>query len=216
MATKPSILTKIAEEKRGADVRNMSREAFIWLQKKMNQLRYSPSLIQPIIRERGRYTKPPLSTATPKQNPNRNKFLVGGLYFFVYDPLGKADLPYYDRFPLVIPLQMESGGFLGLNIHYLPINYRILFMRKLMSRAIYDENDDLYRLRISYTLLDASKRLKEFRPCVKRYLFSHMKSRILAVEPDEWDVAIYLPVHQFKKNTAKNVWQDSIEEIRKQ
>ncbi len=32
--------------------------------------------------------------------------------------------------------------------------------------------------------------------------------------PDEWDVATYLPVHQFKKQPAKTVWQDSIEEIR--
>jgi hypothetical protein len=63
-------------------------------------------------------------------------------------------------------------------------------------------------------MLDASSRLKEFRPCLKKYLYSHIKSRILAVEPEEWDVATYLPVHQFKKAQPKEVWKDSLEEIR--
>jgi hypothetical protein len=214
MATKPSILTKIAEEKRQADVKNMSIDSFRWLQKKMNQLRSSVALTQPIVRERNRYVRPLLSTANPRQNPQRNKFLIGGMYFFLYDPLGKRDLPYYDRFPLVIPLQMEAGGFLGLNIHYLPMKYRIYFMRKLMARAIYDEDDEPYRFRITYEILDMSKKLKEFRPCVKRYLFSHMKSRIIQVQPEEWDVAISLPVHQFKKTTPATVWEESMDQVR--
>jgi hypothetical protein len=45
-------------------------------------------------------------------------------------------------------------------------------------------------------------------------LYSHIKSRILAVEPNEWDVAMYLPIQQFKKAQPKEVWKDSIEEIR--
>lgn len=204
MATKPTILTKIAEEKTAAGLETMSRESFVWLRQKMMQLRNPSTLIPPLTKEKMRFTPP----------ANRQKFLLGGLYFFLYDPKGKIDLPYYDRFPLVMPLQRQSDGFLGLNIHYLPINYRILFMRKLMGRAIYDENDEIKRIRITYDILDATRRLKEFRPCVKQYLYSHIKSRILAVQPNEWDVATYLPVHQFKKQPAKAVWRDSIEEIR--
>jgi len=138
----------------------------------------------------------------------------GDMYLFLYDPKTKAKLKYYDRFPLVIPLQMESGGFLGLNIHYLPMKYRIYFMRKLMARAIYDENEEPYRFRITYEILNASKKLKEFRPCVKKYLFSHMKSKIIQIQPEEWDVAITLPVHQFKKDRPSTVWEDSMEQIR--
>jgi len=204
MATKPSILTKIAEEKTAAGVQTMSRQSFAWLKQKMLQLRNPTAYIPPMTKEKYRYTPP----------SNRQKFLIGGLYFFIYDPKGKSELPYYDRFPLVMPLQRNADGFLGLNIHYLPINYRILFMRKLMGRAIYDENDEIKRIRITYDILDATKRLREFRPCVKQYLYSHIRSRILAVQPDEWDVATYLPVHQFKKQAAKTVWRDSIEEIR--
>jgi hypothetical protein len=83
-----------------------------------------------------------------------------------------------------------------------------------MPRAILNDDNEIMRLRISYEILDASRKYKEFRPCVKRYLYSHIRSRILAVEPEEWDVAMYLPVQQFKKATPAKVWKESVEEIR--
>ena len=49
----------------------------------------------------------------------------GKLNFFFYDPKTKALLPYYDRFPLVLPIGSAAGGFLGINFHYLPITLRV-------------------------------------------------------------------------------------------
>jgi hypothetical protein len=63
-------------------------------------------------------------------------------------------------------------------------------------------------------MLDASSKLKEFRPCIKQYLYPHIKSRILSVEHNEWDIATFLPIHQFRKAKAQDVWQDSVNEIR--
>lgn len=140
---------------------------------------------------------------------------MGGLYYFVYEPKTKADLPYYDRFPLVMPLKRESDGFIGLNFHYLPVRYRINFAKKLLPLAIYNDEDEIKRIRITYPILNASSKYREFRPCIKKYLYSHIKSRILAVESQEWDIAMYLPVHQFKKEHANIVWQESVNEIRK-
>ena len=37
------------------------------------------------------------------------------LNMFFYDPKLKKKLPYYDTFPLVLPLENYSDGFLGLN-----------------------------------------------------------------------------------------------------
>jgi len=34
------------------------------------------------------------------------------------------------------------------------------------------------------------------------------------VSPDEWDVAMYLPVHQFKKESAQTVWEESVQQIK--
>ncbi len=42
----------------------------------------------------------------------------GRLNMFFYDPKGKKKLPYYDTFPLVLPLESIRGGFLGMNFHY--------------------------------------------------------------------------------------------------
>jgi hypothetical protein len=104
---------------------------------------------------------------------------------------------------------------MGLNLHYLPIRYRIAFLDKLMEYAVLDDEKNPMRLRISYELLNASKRFKEFKPCLKKYLNHHVQSRILAVQPDEWDIAAFLPIQQFRKASATEVWQDSIQEIRK-
>jgi hypothetical protein len=113
-----------------------------------------------------------------------------------------------------MPLKRESDGFIGLNLHYLPIKHRVVFMKKMMPLALRNDDDEIKRIKITYSILDASSKYKEFRPCIKKYLYPHVKSKILAVEPEEWDIATYLPVHQFKKEQAKNVWQDSLNEIR--
>jgi len=85
----------------------------------------------------------------------------------------------------------------------------------LMDYAILDGNNDIMRMRVSYDILNASKRYREFRPCLKKYLHGHIQSKILAVQPNEWDIAAYLPIQQFKKASVNEVWQDSLNEIRK-
>jgi hypothetical protein len=111
-------------------------------------------------------------------------------------------------------LEKYPDGFLGLNLHYLPIKYRIAFLSKLMSLAVLDDSDDIKRMRVSYDILNASRRFKEFKPCFKKYLTNHVQSKILAVQPNEWDIAAFLPIQQFRKAPAAKVWQESLEQIR--
>ena len=87
-------------------------------------------------------------------------------------------------------------------------------MDKLMDYASYTAENELKRIRVTYDILSASKRFKEFRPCIKRYLFPHITSKILTVQPQEWETAVFLPIHQFKKAKDKDVWNDSLQEIR--
>lgn len=142
-----------------------------------------------------------------------NRFRLGGLFFFGYDAKTKADLPYWDKFPLVIPLERYSDGFLGLNLHYLPIRYRVAFLDKLMDYSIQGAEDETLRLRVTYDILSASKRFKEFKPCVKRYLTSHVQTKLVAVKTDEWTAAAFLPVQNFTGASASKVWQESLEKI---
>jgi hypothetical protein len=195
-----SILTELTKQRSEAELAMMSRKSFAWLKSKVQEIRTPSKVALSIKSEKFR---------------NTTRFLKGGLYFFYYNPKGKSDLAYYDTFPLVLILHRTEHGFLGLNLHYLPLKYRQLFLSKLVAYGgIYDENDELKRVRITYEILEASKRFKEFKPCLKQYLYSNVKSKILAVQPDEWDVACTLPIHQFKKEKAQTVWQESMEEVR--
>jgi len=194
-----SKLTQLAEEKSSLKLQTMSKQAIAWLHDKVDELRNVHRIAPRIGAELDRYTK---------------RVTLGKMYFFYYDPKTKGNLPYYDTFPLVIMLEKYSDGFLGLNLHYLPIQYRIKFMEKLMPLALLDDNDDIKRVRVTYELLSEARKFKAFEPCLKRYLYSHLRSKILIVKPNEWDVAAMLPVHQFKKAKAKTVWKDSVDQIK--
>ena len=203
-----SKLTQLTQQKSASELQTMSRDSYLWLTKKINGLRNPAAMAKSISLEKSRQID------KHKLPGYSGKFLMGGLYFFMYNPKLKHDLPYYDVFPLVMPLERYADGFLGLNLHYLPIKYRVIFMEKLMPFALYNDEDEIKRMRVTYDILNASRRFREFRPCLKRYLYPHIRSKILAVQPNEWDVAMFLPVHQFKKAQPKEVWQDSINEIR--
>ena len=59
----------------------------------------------------------------------------GRLNMFVYGPKHAKKLPYYDTFPLVLPLERYSDGFLGMNFHYLPIPLRMKLLDKIFDEV---------------------------------------------------------------------------------
>jgi len=137
--------------------------------------------------------------------------MLGCLYFFLYIPIHKKSLPYYDRFPLVIILEKDETGFLGLNLHYLPYRLRAMFFDMLHSTRLVRSDDPLRtRLAITYKLLNSVTKYKAFRPCVKRYRYSSMRTALLQVGETEWDIALFLPVEHFAKSTRTNVWSESL------
>lgn len=137
---------------------------------------------------------------------------LGRLYLYQYDPITKLDLPYYDRFPVVFIVDIKKEGFLGLNLHYLPFEYRATLMDALYEFTA--GSDDTLRLRATYKILTTAKSLRFFRPCLKQYLNSQMRSRFLLVPPEEWDVALFLPLQQFLKAKEPVIYRDSIRKIR--
>lgn len=133
----------------------------------------------------------------------------GNMYMYFYDPKMKKELPYYDRFPLTIMVEPAKGGFYGLNLHYLNYNVRAKFLDALMETAPQNITDKT-RLRMRYDLLAKTRKYKEFKPCFKHYLSSHVQSRFARVPMSEWEIAIFLPVEQFKKSDKRKVWSDSV------
>jgi hypothetical protein len=132
---------------------------------------------------------------------------IGSMYFYTYDPKTKEKLPYYDMYPMIFVLEIYPDGWLGINLHYLPPYYRAKLMDALYSITMIQ--GEKQQLAASYDLLKAAKRFKYFRPCLKRYLAGHVKSKILYIEPKEWDMALMLPLQKFVKKDAESVWADS-------
>jgi hypothetical protein len=191
-----STLTQIAKQKTALEQDFLSRKSVTWLQEKVKKLKSPMALAKEIAKEKSR---------------QGGVFQMGGLYHFFYDPLTKRDLPYYDIFPLVIPVKRKDDGFLGINLHYLPPRYRAIFLDKLMGLAVLNTNNEPQRLQITYEILEATQRYKEFRPCLKHYLSTQIKSKILTVQPEEWETALFLPTANFMKAPISQVHKESIE-----
>ena len=148
----------------------------------------------------------------------------GYMYFFQYEPVGIHTLPAYDAFPLTLFIKRETTGFLGLNFHYLSYRSRAMLFDVLYKSLIALGPDPdgsgpkgpdplKTRMRATYKLLDGMSKYKAFRPCLKRYRFSQCRTPLLQVGSSEWDLALFLPVEQFRKSTKADVWQESLESI---
>ena len=162
-----------------------------WLKAKVGELRPTPAAL---MKDRERL---------------KDKSIIGKMYFFFYDPKTKDSLPYYDRFPLVIPIERYSDGFLGLNLHYIHPKQRIILLDKLSDTATNKKFDEKTKLRLSYQYLATASTAFQVMPCIKRYLFNHLTSRFLEIPADEWDIAALLPVEQFEKASTSKVYAES-------
>ena len=139
----------------------------------------------------------------------KSRHLFGEMYMMFYDPKHKKTLPYYDRFPLVIPFEKAKGGFLGLNLHYLPHGLRAKFLDQLYDTTTNDKYDNSTRFRLTYDILQKVSSNNAFEPCVKHYLSSHIRSKLGVVDAADWEIAIFLPTEQFKKASVAKVYTDS-------
>lgn len=139
----------------------------------------------------------------------KSNTIIGRMYFYYYDPKLKDDLPYYDRFPLVIPIERYPDGFLGLNLHYISPKQRVELLDALSEFATNSNYDETTRLRLSWAKLKTIGKAFKAKPCVKKYLFKHVDSRFLEIDADEWDIAALLPFQNFKGASANKVYNDS-------
>ena len=169
-----------------------SKESMAWFRNKAQKL--SPSR-RDLLRD---------ESLTLKNRPR-----VGDMFMYFYDPKTKDTLPYYDRFPLTILVDRAPKGFYGLNLHYLPLDVRAKFLDALLDNLTNKRYDESTRFRLSYEMLKGASKLRAFRPCFKRYLSAHVRSRFAKVEAPEWEIATFLPTADFEKASSTEVYRDS-------
>ena len=175
--------------KEGLDAR--SKKARTWLQAKIGSL------------------NPTKQSLMADKNRLKNNAIIGRMYFYFYDPKTKDKLPYYDKFPLVLPIEQYNDGFLGLNLHYIHPKQRVILLDKLSVTASNREYNEKTKLRLNYQFLATASKAFEATPCIKRYLYSHIDSRFLEITANEWDIACLLPVESFVGASTSKVYSDS-------
>ena len=140
--------------------------------------------------------------------------MIGQMLFFNYDPKGKNTLPYYDVYPLIFPFSMRGNRMWGMNMHYLPPVERAKLMRALMFTANSTKIDPQTKLQINYKLLNNSSQYSYFKPCIKSYLLSNIRSRLMVINAEAWLHVMFMPLANFMKANDYQVWNDSIQKIR--
>lgn len=182
-----STLTELAKQRSQLEYIFLGKKSIQWMRENVLRLRSPSKLSNELVNESSRLG---------------GRFQMGGMYQFYYDPLTKDKLPEWDIFPLVIPLHRKisanGDGFVGLNLHYLPPMARAAFLDRLMDFAVLNSNDEPKRLKVTYDILKATERYSEFRQCIKHYLYNQIRSDIVTIKPNEWEIAIFLPTAQFK------------------
>jgi hypothetical protein len=188
------LFDRLEQEAFRAGVQARTKESMAWFRDQVTGIRVS-------------------RTGLIKQGPQRQRQVYGSMYNFQYDPKMKKTLPYYDRFPLCIPVQKAKGGFHGMNLHYLHPSIRAKFLDALMDLTNNERYDRTTKMRLSYKLIKGSSKLRWFKPCFKHYLSEHIKSKLLLIEPQDWEIAIFLPTDSFRKKQADTVWAESRKKI---
>lgn len=135
---------------------------------------------------------------------------LGRMYFYQYDAKHKDTLPYWDSFPLIFLLNVYEDGFLGINLHYLPPKARAILLDRLLDLKSSRKYKDSVRLRMTYQLLKNITKYVLFKPCLKRYLTSHVSSRLIEIPHTEWEATVFLPLQQFNKEVNSRIWSDSL------
>ena len=141
-----------------------------------------------------------------RQNKLNGRPSVGRLNLFGYNPKYRKTLPYYDVFPLVLPLEPIKGGFMGMNFHYLPPLLRFRLLERMQATASDRRFDKSTRFEVAY---DDVKNVKIVKPTIKKYLYAYCQTGFLRINADEAATAIFLPVQRFKKASEATVYADS-------
>ena len=149
------------------------------------------------------------ANAFPKGSfSDKKKPFIGGMFHFVYDAKHKDTLPYFEKFPLVIHIEKYHDGFLGLNLHYLPPILRAKLLDMMINKFQKTTTAKTY-MAVTYPILQSASKSGLFQPCLKRYLTSHMVSKAIYVDSEQWEEVAFLPTAQWHNATNKKVYADS-------
>ena len=209
MASQVGIFDQLREEAHGREL------SMRWYRQKVQELLPKPQ-VRLMIREG-------IKTQKVTKRPN-----FGMMNLFYYRPKGAEKLPYYDIFPLVIPLGRRlNDGFVGINFHYLSVPQRWLLLERLSMFQMPSELDAFDTEEgagdVMALFYPKIKRKRGVKPIVRRYLNKYVKSYYLKIELSEMLIALTLPVERFytgkwggkKRQRSMPVFRDTFREMKR-
>lgn len=151
------------------------------------------------------------------RNPE-DKYLIGRLYLFNYDPKHKQTLPVYDEWPMTFFFNSFKGDgvkfgergvhyLLGLNMHYLPPKLRL----RLFTDLVKLKNDSTLRkktrLKLQWKVINGLATSRYAEHAVKMYRVDHIRSRLAQINPDQWEICIPMQLARWKKGGKGTAWK---------
>ena len=190
-----SLLSKVSNAIKTGTVGQEVRRSAQWFQDKIKGLkgevknRFSSTNAAKFYRE-----------AETKVNPNllKRRAELGDLFCYYYNPKYRATLPYYDMFPMIMLIGAEKDTFLGINFHYLRPKWRAVLLDRVSAK-----------LGSGLPRWSKLRQIRQIAPTIKRYRFDHIMRRVIPIEENEQEIAIFLPTERFKKSAKAKVWADS-------
>lgn len=155
-----------------------------WFTGKLESLR--PGARRKILNAEDRYT-------------DNDSVFVGGVFFFKYEAKTKDRLSMWDKYPLCVPLDRYTDGFLGLNMHYLGKGTRQGVINSVRSMRDDGRLSNTVRTKAKnwQFIMNSGANEALFKRCVKRYLFSHVRSEFVRIQPEEYAKAVQLPLEEW-------------------
>lgn len=153
------------------------------------------------LRKMGRNPNGVFGTSAILNRVPYSKMAIGKLFLFKYDAKHKDTLPWWDRLPLIILLSATKDDFTGINLHYFPIKKRIEIFDKIVPKRKMSTMGKATQFNLK-GLAD----VRNLTAGYKRYLKTHVKTKVIMIHPTEWMKTIYLPLEDFQKASKRKVW----------
>lgn len=140
----------------------------------------------------------------------------GRLYMYHYDAIDEGGkLPYWDMFPVTFFFNSsvsKAGKQLlhGLNMHYLPPRLRYILFLELLKLKTSKKYTPRTRLRMEYELIKSVSATGLYQPCVKTYRADHIKSHLVEINPNDWEIVLFLNIDQWQKASRQEVFKDAL------
>ena len=194
MAVQESFLSKVSDAVRGGTVGQEVKRSAKWFQDKIKGLkgevknRFSSTNAAKFYRESEK-----INDAVFQKRAS-----LGDLFCYYYNPKYKKTLPYYDMFPMIMLLSAEQETFLGINFHYLRPKWRAILLDRVTAK-----------IGGGLPKWNKLRQIRQIAPTIKRYRFDHIMRKVIPIEEDEQEIAIFLPTERFKKAGKTKVWSES-------